>query len=150
MKKDGDLNIDITAIEYNEKVYETDAQKTVSITSYDVEDESELEFYNYIYAEENAYINPDILGSDVGRIVIDGVRTASLASSRWACVFGLSIHYGASSFSPKGLWFLGSNIERDWGGSSSMSGAPFFLCLAFWLLHFGDYTVISSSVSFGT
>lgn len=122
MKKDGDLNIDITAIEYNEKVYETDAQKTVSITSYDVEDESELEFYNYIYAEENAYINPDILGSDVGRIVIDGVRTASLASSRWACVFGLSIHYGASSFSPKGLWFLGSNIERDWGGSSSMSG----------------------------
>lgn len=122
MKKDEDLNIDITAIEYNEKIYEVDTKKTVSTTSYDIEDESELEFFNYIYAEGNAYIDPDILGSDIGRIVIEGVRTASLPSGSRACVFGLTIHYGATSFSHKGLWLLGSHTERDWGGSSSSSG----------------------------
>ena len=116
MKKDEDLNIDITAIEYNEKVYGIDnGTEDTKETKYNIDSKGGLQFYNYISAQGNAYIDPDIIASDVGKIEVNGIRISNPQSL--SCVFG----FFDSLNNATGLWLNGDFITRNWGGSSSTS-----------------------------
>ena len=116
MKKDENLNIEITAIEYNEKVYGDESETdTVKETKYNIDSKGGLQFYNFVSAQGNAYIDPDIIASDVGKIEVNGIRISNPQSL--SCVFG----FFDSLNNATGLWLNGDFITRNWGGSSSTS-----------------------------